>query len=242
MDTRDPEVAPGRTGSGLRPSSPGRTAASRCRGASRGPSGAAPRTFGRSASPGDRGSGRPGTCPAPGAPSPQPRSSLPCVSPTAVFSWDRTRNSNSHPEWPHDFSRNTPNSPGTIKRLREPVYRDLYRGYSDLTGPVQHPRETPNQRRGWDSNPRARLFTGQSAFEAPPLRPLRYLSGPGWTSCAASRSVAAARYLRSRKNFCMSARPSSARTPETTVRWCGSPRPPSASFDSTPPNLGSGGP
>src|SRR3990172_11040513 len=31
-------------------------------------------------------------------------------------------------------------------------------------------------RRGWDSNPRARLLTGQDAFEAPPLQPLRYLS------------------------------------------------------------------
>ena len=31
-------------------------------------------------------------------------------------------------------------------------------------------------RRGWDSNPRARLFTGQVDFESTPLRPLRYLS------------------------------------------------------------------
>ena len=33
-----------------------------------------------------------------------------------------------------------------------------------------------NWRRGWDSNPRARLFTGQVDFESTPLRPLRYLS------------------------------------------------------------------
>ena len=31
-------------------------------------------------------------------------------------------------------------------------------------------------RRGWDSNPRALLFTGQVDFESTPLRPLRYLS------------------------------------------------------------------
>jgi hypothetical protein len=31
-------------------------------------------------------------------------------------------------------------------------------------------------RRGWDSNPRAPLFTGQVDFESTPLRPLRYLS------------------------------------------------------------------
>jgi hypothetical protein len=32
-------------------------------------------------------------------------------------------------------------------------------------------------RRGWDSNPRAPLLTGQVDFESTPLRPLRYLSG-----------------------------------------------------------------
>ena len=31
-------------------------------------------------------------------------------------------------------------------------------------------------RRGWDSNPRALLFTGQLDFESSPVRPLRYLS------------------------------------------------------------------
>ena len=31
-------------------------------------------------------------------------------------------------------------------------------------------------RRGWDSNPRAPLLTGQVDFESTPLRPLRYLS------------------------------------------------------------------
>ncbi len=31
-------------------------------------------------------------------------------------------------------------------------------------------------RRGWDSNPRALLFTRQIDFESTPLRPLRYLS------------------------------------------------------------------
>jgi hypothetical protein len=31
-------------------------------------------------------------------------------------------------------------------------------------------------RRGWDSNPRAPLSTGQVDFESTPLRPLRYLS------------------------------------------------------------------
>ena len=62
------------------------------------------------------------------------------------------------------------------------------------------------------------------------------------SSVRRGQSAAAFGCLRSRKNFCSSSRPSSARTPETTVRRCVSSRPSSASFDSTPPNLGSGGP
>jgi hypothetical protein len=38
-------------------------------------------------------------------------------------------------------------------------------------------------RRGWDSNPRAPLFTGQVDFESTPLRPLRYLSCIFYIKC-----------------------------------------------------------
>ena len=77
--------------------------------------------------------------------------------------------------------------------------------------------EVARWRRGWDSNPRAQLLTGQSAFEAPPLRPLRYLSTK--TAPAAHRTP----QRRARKNLNSISLHSRSSRPDWVSILCGRP-------------------
>ena len=89
---------------------------------------------------------------------------------------------------------------------------------------------TKSWRRGWDSNPRAPLLTGQVDFESTPLRPLRYLSvctvlfSPNRLGERVQRfrvqgfsdDDPESLILRARKKRCMISRHSFSMTPEMT--------------------------
>src|SRR5262245_21469119 len=105
---------------------------------------------------------------------------------------------------------------------------------------------------------------GQDAFEAPPLRPLRYLSveddcseadlelyigaaprrtGPGCRDVDAALKPTQASARRCRKNCCTRSRHSSSRTPATTAnRWLCPGSSPPRTVDVTAPDFGSAAP